>query len=107
MSEIGAVLDRLMATVEARKGADAKSSYTASLLAKGAERCSKKFGEEAVEAALAGALGQKDELAAEAADVLYHLAVLLAANDLTFEDAANVLAAREGVSGHDEKASRG
>lgn len=107
MSDLSATLTRLEATIAARKGADPDSSYTASLLAKGAERCAKKFGEEAVEAALAGALGQKDELAAEAADVLYHLAVLLAANELSFADVAAILDAREGVSGHDEKASRG
>ncbi|WP_370337537.1 phosphoribosyl-ATP diphosphatase [Parvularcula marina] len=107
MSSIGDVLTRLEATIEARKGESPDSSYTASLLSKGAERCAKKFGEEAVEAALAGATGKKDELAAEAADVLYHLGVLLAANGLRFADVAAVLAAREGVSGHDEKASRG
>ena len=107
MSSIGDVLTRLEATIEARKGESSDSSYTASLLSKGAERCAKKFGEEAVEAALAGAMGKKEELAAEAADVLYHLGVLLAANGLSFADVAVVLAAREGVSGHDEKASRG
>lgn len=106
MTEIADVLARLEATIKSRKGVAPDSSYTASLLAKGPERCAKKFGEEAVEAALAGALQQKDELAKEAADVLYHLAVLLAANDMTFADAAKVLAAREGVSGHVEKASR-
>lgn len=106
MTTIGDVLTRLSATIEARKGASPDSSYTASLLAKGPERCARKFGEEAVEAVLAGALGQREELTAEAADVLYHLAVLLAANGLTFADVAAVLAAREGVSGHDEKAGR-
>ncbi|WOI53546.1 phosphoribosyl-ATP diphosphatase [Parvularcula sp. LCG005] len=106
MSEIGSVLDRLMATVLSRKGADPSTSYTASLLSKGPARCAKKFGEEAVEAALAGALGDKDELAAESADVLYHLAVLLAANDVTLDDVAAKLAEREGTSGHEEKASR-
>ncbi len=106
MAALGDVLTRLMATIAARKGADPSTSYTASLLAKGPARCAKKFGEEAVEAALAGALRDKDELKAEAADVLYHLAVLLAANDLTFDDVAEVLAAREGMSGHEEKASR-
>ena len=106
MAALGDVLARLMATIEARKGADPSTSYTAGLLAKGPARCAKKFGEEAVEAALAGALQDKDELKAEAADVLYHLAVLLAANDLTFDDVAEVLAKREGTSGHEEKASR-
>lgn len=106
MSNIGDVLDRLFATIESRKGSSPDESYTASLLSKGPERCAKKFGEEAVEAVLAGALQDKEQLAAEAADVLYHLAVLLASNDLSFEEVANALAAREGVSGHAEKASR-
>jgi phosphoribosyl-ATP pyrophosphohydrolase len=100
------VLARLSRTIAARKDKDPASSYTASLLAKGPERCAKKFGEEAVEAALAGALRDRDGLRAEAADVLYHLAVLLAANDLDFGDVAEVLIAREGVSGHAEKAAR-
>ncbi|MEM9233240.1 MAG: phosphoribosyl-ATP diphosphatase [Pseudomonadota bacterium] len=106
MSEIGAVLDRLMTNIEGRRRADPESSYTASLLAAGPERCARKFGEEAIEATLAGALQHKAELTAEAADVMYHLAVLLAANGLSFEDVARELAAREGVSGHDEKAGR-
>ena len=70
-SGIGEALDALMATVEARRGADPACSYTASLLAAGPERCAKKLGEEAVEAALAGALGRPQELEAEAADLLY------------------------------------
>ncbi|MBB4659974.1 phosphoribosyl-ATP diphosphatase [Parvularcula dongshanensis] len=106
MSGIGETLDALMATVEARKGTDPKESYTASLLSAGRERCAKKLGEEAVEAALAGALGQKDELAAEAADVLYHLAVLLAANEIGWDEVAAKLAGRTGQSGHEEKATR-
>lgn len=106
MSTIGPALDRLMATIEARKGTDPSTSYTASLLSKGPERCAKKFGEEAVEAALAGALQHKDNLIAESADVLYHLGVLLAANGASLDDVAAALTAREGVSGHDEKASR-
>jgi phosphoribosyl-ATP pyrophosphohydrolase len=106
MSRIGAALDALMATIEGRKGADPAESYTASLLAAGPTRCAKKLGEEAVEAALAGALGQKEELTAEAADLLYHLAVLLAANGLGFAEVAAALEARTGRSGHEEKASR-
>lgn len=103
---IGDALSRLMATIEARRGDDPSASYTASLLAKGPARCAKKFGEEAIEAALAGAMADKAELAAESADVLYHLAVLLAANNLTFDDVARELTAREGTSGHEEKAGR-
>jgi len=107
MSEnLGKQLKALWQTIESRRGADPESSYTASLLSKGAGRCAKKFGEEAVEAALAGALGQKDELASEAADVIYHLFVLMAATGVEPSDVAAKLAGRTGQSGHEEKASR-
>jgi phosphoribosyl-ATP pyrophosphohydrolase len=99
-------LDRLFATIAARKGADPASSYTASLLAAGMAKCAKKFGEEAVEAVIAAARGDKTELAKESADVLYHLLVVWAAAGITPDDVYAVLKAREGVSGLDEKASR-
>ena len=104
--DFGVVLARLEATIAARKGADASASYTASLLAGGAHKCAKKFGEEAVEAALAAVSGDKKHLTDEAADVLYHLLVMLAEADISLNDVAAVLAAREGVSGHAEKAAR-
>ena len=100
------VIDRLFATIIARKGADAATSYTAKLLAGGVATCAKKFGEEAVEAALAGVSGDKAHLAAESADVLYHLAVLWAAAGITPDDVYAVLEKREGVSGLTEKAAR-
>jgi phosphoribosyl-ATP pyrophosphohydrolase len=103
---LGAELDHLSATLAARASEDAKSSYTASLLAAGVEKCAKKLGEEAVETALAAAKGDKTALAAEAADVVYHLLVLLKAGGVSGEDVAAVLKARRGVSGLDEKASR-
>lgn len=103
---LGAELDHLSATIAARAGEDAKSSYTASLLAAGVEKCAKKLGEEAVETALAAAKGDKQQIAAEAADVVYHLLVLLKATGVSGEDVAAVLKARRGVSGLDEKASR-
>lgn len=103
---LGDILSDLFETIERRKGAAPEDSYTASLLAAGGERCAKKFGEEAVEAALAGAVGDKAQLTEEAADVLYHLLVLMAASGVSPEDVAAVLAAREGQSGHAEKASR-
>lgn len=106
MTGIGEALDALMATVAARRGADPSESYTASLLAAGRERCAKKLGEEAVEAALAGALGHREELASEAADLLYHLAVLMAANGVGWDAVTAELAGRTGRSGHEEKASR-
>ena len=82
-------------------------SYTAKLLAGGPPLAAKKFGEEAVEAVLAAAQGDKDALAAESADVIYHWLVLLAASGVTLDEVAAKLEAREGTSGLDEKASRG
>jgi phosphoribosyl-ATP pyrophosphohydrolase len=99
-------LDRLFATIAARKGGDPASSYTAKLLAAGVEKCAKKFGEEAVEAVIAATQNDKTELAKESADVLYHLLVVWAAAGITPEDVYAVLKSREGVSGLDEKASR-
>ena len=99
-------IDRLFATIAARKGADPKTSYTAKLLAEGVQKCAKKFGEESVEAALAAVSQDKSALTAESADVLYHLLVLWAASGITPDDVYAALKAREGQSGLDEKASR-
>jgi phosphoribosyl-ATP pyrophosphohydrolase len=99
-------LDRLFATIVARKGADPLRSYTASLLAKGMDKCAKKFGEEAVETVIAAAQGDKAALAAESADVLYHLLVLWAAAGIAPEDVYTILKDREAQSGLAEKASR-
>src|ERR1700749_3726923 len=98
--------DRLFATIAARKGADAGTSYTAQLLQAGVEKCAKKFGEEAVEAVIAGVARDPRALAAESADVLYHLSVLWAAAGITPDDVYAVLKAREAQSGLAEKASR-
>ena len=103
---LGTVLQRLYEVIESRKDADPKSSYTASLLAKGPARCAKKFGEEAVEAVIAGTTSDKAELTAEGADTLYHLLVLMASVGVTPNEVAQTLADREGISGHDEKAGR-
>lgn len=106
MNEIHA-LDHLFATIAARKaGGDTDQSYTARLLSQGVEKCAKKFGEEAVEAALASVSGNKQHLAAESADVLYHLLVLWAAAGITPDDVYAVLRSREAQSGLAEKASR-
>ena len=99
-------LDRLFATIAARKGSDPSQSYTAKLLSQGVEKCAKKFGEEAVEAVIAAAQKDRTELAKESADVLYHLAVLWAASGITPDDVYAVLKSREGQSGLEEKASR-
>jgi len=99
-------LERLAATIEARKGANPDSSWTAKLLAQGPEKCAEKFGEEAVEAIIEAVKGDRAGLTAEAADVIYHLAVMLAARDVTLADVLAELDRREGVSGIAEKAIR-
>lgn len=99
-------LTRLAATVEARKGADPATSWTAKLLAAGPEKAAEKFGEEAVEAVIEAVRGDRVRLTAEAADVLYHLLVMLAARDVTLDDVLAELERREGTSGLAEKASR-
>ncbi|RMF40238.1 MAG: phosphoribosyl-ATP diphosphatase [Alphaproteobacteria bacterium] len=103
---MSAVLERLAAVIAARKGADPASSHTAGLLAKGAGKCAEKFGEEAVEAIVAAAAGDRAALRYEAADVLYHLLVMLAAREVTLEEVLAELERREGVSGIAEKAAR-
>ena len=99
-------LERLAETIEARKGADPGSSWTAKLLSKGPEKCAEKFGEEAVEAIIAAAKGDADNLTAEAADVLYHLLVMLAPRDVSLDAVLKELERREGQSGISEKAGR-
>ena len=99
--------DRLAATIQTRKGADPESSWTAKLLAKGPEKCAEKFGEEAVEAIIEAVKGDREKLTAEAADVLYHLLVMLAARDVTLDQVLAELERREGTSGLAEKAARG
>jgi len=107
MSRFSDILARLDAVIASRKGADPASSYTARLLAGGPPLAAKKFGEEAVEAVLAAAQGDKDAVAAESADVIYHWLVLLATSGVSLDEVAAKLEAREGTSGLDEKASRG
>ena len=99
-------LQTLAATIAARKGADPESSWTAKLLAKGPEKCAEKFGEEAVEAIIEAVKGDRARLTSEAADVLYHLLVMLTARDVTLKDVLAELERREGTSGIAEKAGR-
>ncbi len=100
-------LARLAETVAARKGADPDTSWTAKLLARGPEACARKFGEEAVEAVIEAVRGDRERLVSEAADVLYHLVVMLAARDVSLAEVEAELARREGTSGIAEKAGRG
>ncbi len=100
------VLTRLARTIESRKGADEKNSYAAKLFARGPEKCAEKFGEEAVEAIIEAAKGDKKKLTEEAADVLFHMLVMLASRDVKLEDVYSELERREGTSGIVEKQSR-
>ena len=100
------VLIRLAATIATRKGADPETSWTAKILAQGPDKAAKKFGEEAVEAVIEAVRGDRAQLTAEAADVLYHLLVMLAARDVTLDDVLAELERREGTSGVAEKAAR-
>ena len=99
-------LNDLAATIASRKGADPDSSWTAKLLSQGPEKCAEKFGEEAVEAIIEAVKGDKAGLTNEAADVIYHLLVMLASRDVALEDVLATLEARQGTSGIAEKAAR-
>ncbi len=105
MSTLFEVLERLAATIETRKGGDPAISYTARLLNDPA-LAAKKLGEEAVETVIAAVAQGPDALAAESADLLYHWLALMAASGVSLDAVAEKLAAREGVSGVAEKASR-
>jgi phosphoribosyl-ATP pyrophosphohydrolase len=100
------ILDHLFALIESRRGGDRESSYTARLLDEGRERIARKVGEEAVEVVVA-ALGDRDRLVAESADLLYHLLVLWADARLQPVEVWMELVRRRGVSGLAEKATRG
>ncbi|UWR27546.1 phosphoribosyl-ATP diphosphatase [Sulfitobacter sp. S223] len=99
-------LDDLYVTILARKTSDPTSSWTAQLLAKGPEKCAEKFGEEAIEAIIEAVKDDKTALTSEAADVLYHLLVMLAARDIPLEDVMAELSRRQSQSGIAEKAAR-
>ena len=99
-------LDDLAAIVRARASAEAATSYTKSLLDKGAARCAKKFGEEAIELVIAVAEGEKSAIVGETADVFYHLTVLLEASGVSLSEVMSELHRRTAQSGHEEKASR-
>jgi phosphoribosyl-ATP pyrophosphohydrolase len=100
------ILQSLYETILARRGGDAASSYTASLLAKGTARIAQKVGEEAIETCFAAAQADKAGVKNESADLLYHLLVLWADQGITPEDVFETLRAREGVSGIAEKNAR-
>lgn len=99
-------LTRLDALIASRKSASPDSSYTAKMFAKGSAKCAEKFGEEAVEAIIAAAKEDRENLVGEAADVLYHLLVMLHASGLSLSEVEAELEGREGMSGIAEKAAR-
>ena len=104
--KLGDTLERLWQVIEARRGADPASSYTAKLLSRGKAKVAQKFGEEAIEAVIEGARGDRAALVGESADVLYHLIVMWEATGVSPADVAAELARREGISGVSEKKAR-
>ena len=99
-------LDSLILTIAARVGGDPKASHTAKLLKRGPARIAKKLGEEAVETAISAAQGNREEVVAESADLLFHLLVLWQAMGIKPAEVMAELERREAMSGIEEKASR-
>jgi phosphoribosyl-ATP pyrophosphohydrolase len=98
--------DQLLATITERRSADPATSYVARLTAKGRAKMAQKLGEEAVEVVIAAMADDRAGLVSESADLMFHLAVLLADAGLSFDDVRAELERREGVSGIEEKAKR-
>jgi phosphoribosyl-ATP pyrophosphohydrolase len=101
------LLHRLSETLASRRNADPETSYTAQLLAGGPDSILKKIGEECAELIMAGKEGKRLKIVWESTDVIYHVLVLLAFYGLGVEDVLQELRRREGISGIDEKKSRG
>ena len=99
-------LEKLSNDIGAKAGASPEDSYTAKLISQGVAKCAKKFGEEAVELALASVGHDRRDITNEAADVLYHFLVLLKAAGVAPDDVMAELKRREGTGGLVEKASR-
>lgn len=99
-------LDRLEAVIAERRGASADNSYVASLFAKGREKIAQKVGEEATETVIAAMLDDPAKLTSEAADLVFHLLILLADGGVGLDDVLAELDRRDGISGITEKAAR-
>ena len=99
-------LEDLASIVATRARSDDPKSYTRQLIGKGMAKCAQKLGEEAVETAIAAVQGNKAEVTAEAADLLFHLTVVLEAGGVPLADVMQELARRTGQTGLEEKASR-
>jgi phosphoribosyl-ATP pyrophosphohydrolase len=100
------VLQRLAATIKARRSEAAGGSYTRQLLDAGPGRCAKKLGEEAAETIIAALIEDEKALTREAADLVYHLLVLLECRQVAWDDVLGELETRMGTSGLAEKAAR-
>ena len=99
-------IERLVETIRSRRSESGEKSYTKQLLDGGPERCAKKLGEEAVETVMAAVSGDPQSLKTEAADLVYHLLVLLECRGVAWQEVLAVLDKRSGLSGLDEKAAR-
>ena len=99
-------LSRLEQVIAERRSASPETSYVAKLNSEGIGKIAQKLGEEATEAVIAALSGTKSDLIGEAADVIFHLLVLLQAKDIALADVLAELERREGTSGIEEKASR-
>ncbi len=97
---------RLEAVIRERRTADPSTSYVAKLTARGRPKIAQKLGEEAVETVIAALSGDREEVVKEAADLIFHLTLLLADMDLSLDDVGAELTRREGLSGLAEKAAR-
>ena len=100
------ILDNIFETIEARKNADADTSYVASLFAKGTNKIAEKVSEETTEAIIEAVQGNKENLTQESADLLFHLMVLWSDAGLKPDDVFDVLKQRQGMSGIEEKNNR-
>ncbi len=99
-------LTLLEKTISERRGTDPALSYVAKLSSKGRAKIAQKLGEEATETVIAALSGDKAALTSEAADLIFHLLILLVDADLSFADVEAELERREGLSGLEEKAAR-
>lgn len=100
------ILEKLSDNIKLRKRLSSEKSYTSSLISAGTKQCSKKFGEEAIELIIAANDEDLEAFNYEAADVLYHFLVLVESKNADFNEILKVLAARQTMSGHEEKAHR-
>jgi len=100
------LLNDLLKTIHGRKGDNTDTSYTAKLLAKGLPKVTQKVGEEATEIVIAALVETKKDCIGEIADLMYHLSVLMALKDISWDDIASQLHQRMNMSGLEEKAAR-